>query len=134
MAFVGIAKKLYDESRKPENQRRINDATPYVDPGCPTRPALRGLRPVARPGTVKSLRLRKLLKDDFPPALPAWGALNLRPSAEPWAHLRRVIDRLRRGAHGRCRRRTAAGLVRDLKRREHLCSIVNWLRNLAALF
>lgn len=25
-AVVGIAKKLYDESRKPENQRRINDA------------------------------------------------------------------------------------------------------------
>ena len=25
-AFVGIAKRLYDESRKPENQRRINDA------------------------------------------------------------------------------------------------------------
>jgi len=40
VAFVGIAKKLYDESRKPENQRRINDATPYVDPGCPTRPAV----------------------------------------------------------------------------------------------
>ncbi len=26
VAIVGIAKKLYDESRKPENQRRINDA------------------------------------------------------------------------------------------------------------
>ena len=26
VAFVGIAKKLYDESRKPENQRRINEA------------------------------------------------------------------------------------------------------------
>ena len=25
-AYVGIAKKLYDESRKPENQKRINDA------------------------------------------------------------------------------------------------------------
>ena len=25
-AAVGIAKKLYDESRKPENQRRINEA------------------------------------------------------------------------------------------------------------
>ncbi|WP_426241590.1 hypothetical protein [Nocardioides sp. LHG3406-4] len=26
VAIVGIAKKLYDESRKPENQRRINEA------------------------------------------------------------------------------------------------------------
>ncbi|MBA3783703.1 hypothetical protein [Nocardioides sp. InS609-2] len=26
IAVVGIAKKLYDESRKPENQRRINEA------------------------------------------------------------------------------------------------------------
>jgi hypothetical protein len=26
VAAVGIAKKLYDESRKPENQKRINDA------------------------------------------------------------------------------------------------------------
>lgn len=25
-AYVGIAKKLYDESRKPENQRRISEA------------------------------------------------------------------------------------------------------------
>ena len=25
-AALGIAKKLYDESRKPENQRRINEA------------------------------------------------------------------------------------------------------------
>ena len=25
-AYVGIAKKLYDESRKPHNQKRINDA------------------------------------------------------------------------------------------------------------
>ncbi len=26
IAVVGIAKKLYDESRKPENKRRINEA------------------------------------------------------------------------------------------------------------
>jgi len=26
VAAAGIAKKLYDESRKPENQRRINSA------------------------------------------------------------------------------------------------------------
>jgi len=26
MAALGIAKRLYDESRKPENQRRINQA------------------------------------------------------------------------------------------------------------
>ena len=26
VAVAGIAKKIYDESRKPENQRRINDA------------------------------------------------------------------------------------------------------------
>lgn len=29
-AFIGIAKKLYDESRKPENQRRINEAMAMV--------------------------------------------------------------------------------------------------------
>ena len=29
-AFVGIAKKLYDESRKPENQRRISEAMAKV--------------------------------------------------------------------------------------------------------
>ncbi len=27
---AGIAKKIYDESRKPENQRRINDAVASV--------------------------------------------------------------------------------------------------------
>ena len=26
VALLGVAKKIYDESRKPENQRRINDA------------------------------------------------------------------------------------------------------------
>jgi hypothetical protein len=26
VAILGIAKKVYDESRKPENQKRINDA------------------------------------------------------------------------------------------------------------
>jgi hypothetical protein len=26
VALIGIAKKLYDESRKPENQKRIQDA------------------------------------------------------------------------------------------------------------
>lgn len=29
-ATVGIAKKLYDESRKPENQRRIKQAADHV--------------------------------------------------------------------------------------------------------
>ncbi len=29
-AYAGIAKKLYDESRKPENQRRINEALAQV--------------------------------------------------------------------------------------------------------
>ena len=29
-AYVGIAKKLYDESRKPENQRRIKQAVETV--------------------------------------------------------------------------------------------------------
>ena len=29
-AYAGIAKKLYDESRKPDNQRRINDAVAQV--------------------------------------------------------------------------------------------------------
>jgi hypothetical protein len=29
-ALMGVAKKLYDESRKPENQRRINEATATV--------------------------------------------------------------------------------------------------------
>lgn len=30
MAVVGIAKKLYDESRRPENQARIKDAVAKV--------------------------------------------------------------------------------------------------------
>ena len=29
-AALGIAKKLYDESRKPENQRRIKQAADHV--------------------------------------------------------------------------------------------------------
>jgi hypothetical protein len=29
-ALIGIAKKLYDESRKPENQRRIKQAVESV--------------------------------------------------------------------------------------------------------
>lgn len=29
-AVVGIAKKLYDESKKPENQRRIKEAVDQV--------------------------------------------------------------------------------------------------------
>jgi hypothetical protein len=29
-ATIGIAKKLYDESRKPENQRRIKQAADHV--------------------------------------------------------------------------------------------------------
>jgi hypothetical protein len=29
-AYVGVAKKLYDESRKPENQRRIKQAVEHV--------------------------------------------------------------------------------------------------------
>jgi hypothetical protein len=29
-AAMGVAKKLYDESRKPENQRRINEAVAKV--------------------------------------------------------------------------------------------------------
>lgn len=43
----------------------------------------------------KAERLRSMLTEDFPPHMPAWGALGLRPSAEPWAYFRRVIDRLR---------------------------------------
>ena len=30
IAVVGIAKKLYDESRKPENRRRINEAVATI--------------------------------------------------------------------------------------------------------
>jgi hypothetical protein len=29
-AYIGIAKKLYDEARKPENQRRIKSAVTAV--------------------------------------------------------------------------------------------------------
>jgi hypothetical protein len=29
-AYIGIAKKLYDEARKPENQRRIKSAVATV--------------------------------------------------------------------------------------------------------
>ena len=37
-AAIGVAKKLYDESRKPENQRRIQEAVASVK-------ARRGRRP-----------------------------------------------------------------------------------------
>jgi hypothetical protein len=43
----------------------------------------------------KADRLRRECEGDFPPRLPAWRAdPKARPSAQPWAHLRRVIDRL----------------------------------------
>jgi len=28
--YIGVAKKVYDEARKPENQRRINEAVESV--------------------------------------------------------------------------------------------------------
>ncbi len=50
---------------------------------------------VARSSVPKAERLRSEIEGDFPPALPAWRAIpDARPSAQPWAHLRRVIDRL----------------------------------------
>ncbi len=45
-------------------------------------------------GDAKADRLRTLLTDDFPPSLPAWGAVTRPASATPWGHLRRVIQRL----------------------------------------
>jgi hypothetical protein len=42
----------------------------------------------------KAQRLRSMLSGDYPPMLPAWGALNQRPNAAPWSHLQKVIDRL----------------------------------------
>lgn len=49
---------------------------------------------VARSSIKKAERLRREVEGDFPPTLPGWGALNLRPNSEPWAHLNKVIDRL----------------------------------------
>jgi hypothetical protein len=37
-AAIGVAKKLYDESRKPENQRRIQDAVASVKARRAKRP------------------------------------------------------------------------------------------------
>jgi hypothetical protein len=37
-AAIGIAKKLYDESRKPENQRRIQEAMAKVKDKRTKRP------------------------------------------------------------------------------------------------
>ena len=37
-AAIGVAKKLYDESRKPENQRRIQDAVASVKARRTKRP------------------------------------------------------------------------------------------------
>ena len=37
-AAIGVAKKLYDESRKPENQRRIKDAVDSVKARRAKRP------------------------------------------------------------------------------------------------
>lgn len=42
----------------------------------------------------KAQRLRSMIDSDFPPTLPAWWASRQPPSAEPWSHLRRLIDRL----------------------------------------
>lgn len=51
---------------------------------------------VARTSMKKAERLRDLVEGQRPPTLPAWAVAvsPLRPNARPWAHLRRVVDRL----------------------------------------
>lgn len=84
-----------------------NSITGHVCPACANAiddagsvgPSARGRAVVDHvrrtKGHQRADRLRSLLSDDFPPTLPGWGAVpGARPSAEPWAHLRRVIDRL----------------------------------------
>lgn len=69
-----------------------------IDSAGAVGPTARGLAVVAHVGQSseeKAERLRDRLGDDFPPVLPAWAALrDAEPSAEPWSHLRRVLDRL----------------------------------------
>ena len=45
-------------------------------------------------GDAKADRLKRLLTDDFPPTLPAWGAVSRPANAVPWSHLVSVVDRL----------------------------------------
>ena len=45
---------------------------------------------------AKANPLRSMLAEDYPPSLPGWGASPTPrvPNAEPWSHLRRIIERL----------------------------------------
>jgi hypothetical protein len=45
-------------------------------------------------GDQQARSLRTRLASDLSPAVPAWAAVGQPPNAQPWAHLRRVIDRL----------------------------------------
>ena len=38
-AMIGVAKKVYDEARKPENQQRIKEAIASVQNRAKSRPA-----------------------------------------------------------------------------------------------
>jgi len=49
---------------------------------------------VARSMPQRAKRLRSMLDGDFPPAVPAWAVVAQSPSAEPWKHLRSVIESL----------------------------------------
>ena len=50
---------------------------------------------VSHQSIAKAQRLRSECEGDYPPVLPAWRVTpSAKPSAQPWEHLRRVIDRL----------------------------------------
>lgn len=50
---------------------------------------------LTRSSPERAKRLLSAVQGDFPPALPGWGAFDQEAGgAEPWAHLRAVLDRL----------------------------------------
>jgi len=66
-----------------------------VGPSARHRALVEHVRRGAR-GERKASRLRALLEEDYPPAVPGWGALpsTTLPNLAPWEHVRRVVDRL----------------------------------------
>ena len=62
----------------------------------PTAVALALVAYVARTDPPKAGRLRRMLAEEGAPEIPMWEALSdaLRPSQMPFAHLRRIINRI----------------------------------------
>jgi hypothetical protein len=70
------------------------DAIDRVGAVGPTACARAVVAYVRRCSEEKATRLRTMLSGEYAPSVPAWAALSLPPRDEPWAHVRRVTDRL----------------------------------------